>query len=116
MVEVQNNPDDNTTAVDFAKEFLEKRESSEWNSDILERVDEIRKQMEQMRTEALEIRDSLPEMEKFADDVKRYNELYGNTGIPAEPEIEYEIPDLQYDSNQGRKRKNDLGYESEIGY
>ena len=114
MVEVQNNPDDNTTAIDFAKEFLEKRESSEWNSDILKRVDEIRNQMEQMKTEALEIRDSLPEMEKFADDMKRYNDLYGNTGVPAEPKIEYEIPDLQYDSNQGQKRKSDLGYESEF--
>lgn len=114
MAEIQNNPDDNTTAVDFAKEFLEKRESSEWNSDILERVDEIRNQMKQMETEALEIRDSLPDMEKFADDMKRYDDLYGHTGIPAETKVEYEIPELQYDVNQGRKRKSDLGYESEF--
>lgn len=114
MEEIQNNPDDNTTVVDFAKEFLEKRESSEWDSDILERVDEIRNQPEQMKTDALEIRDSLPEMEKFADDMKRYNDLYGNVGVPAEPKIEYEIPDLQYDFNQTRKRKSDLGYESEF--
>lgn len=115
MVEVQSNPDDNPTAVDFAREFLEKKEnSSNWNSDILERVDEIRNQMEQMKTEALEIRDSLPEMEKFVEDMKRYNDLYGNTGVPAEPKIEYEIPDLQHDFNQTRKRKSDLGYESEF--
>lgn len=114
MVEIQNSPDDNTTVVDFAKEFLEKRESQQWNSDILERVDEIRNQMDQMKKEALEIRDSLPEMEKFAEDMKRYNDLYGNIGVPAETKTEYEIPEPQYDFNQSRKRRNDLGYESEF--
>jgi len=115
IVEIQDNPDDNTTAVDFAREFLEKKESSwDWNSDILERVDEIRNQMEQMKTEALEIRDSLPEMEKFAENMKRYNDLYGNIGIPAETKTEYEIPESQYDFNQGRKKRYELGYESEF--
>lgn len=109
--EIQNDPNDDTTVMDITQEFLEDKLS---NSDIMERIEETRNQMDQVKKETLEIRDSLPEMEKFAENMKRYNDLYGNFGIPAETKTEYEIPEPQYDFNQGRKKRNELGYESEF--
>jgi hypothetical protein len=110
FVEVRNNPDDNTTVVDFTKEFLENRSMS--NFEIREKAEEIRVQLEEMKSEALEIRDSLPEFERFAEDMKRTNKFLNAEAIPNETTLEPEANDVF----STRKRRNEIGYDSEIGY
>lgn len=111
FADAKNNPEDNTTVLDFTKEILEKDSMS--NSDILERVEEIREQFEQMRSEALEVRDSLPELEKFAEDMRKA-QLFETSGIADETRLEPGVLDIYEPLDQTKRKRNDLGYESEF--
>lgn len=118
MTEIRSNPDDKTTAVDFAREFLGEPETP-WHSDILEEVDKIRNRMEELKAETLEVRDSLPEFEHLADEMKKADELFSGSGTPSETLATDRIMDHNLDSDftdtiGTRKRREDLYGDSEI--
>lgn len=117
-MEIRSNPDDKTTVVDFVREFLEAPETP-WHSDILEEVDKIRNYTEELKSEALEVRDSLPEFEHLADEMKKADELFSGSGTPSETLEANRIMDHGLDSDYTdtigtRKRRENLYGDSEI--
>lgn len=118
MIEIRSNPDDKTTAVDFVSEFLEAPQTP-WHSDILEEVDKIRNRTEELKSETLEVRDSLPEFEHLADEMKKADELFSGSGTPSETLATDRIMDHGLDSDftdmtGTRKRRDNLYGDSEI--
>ena len=118
MTEIRSDPDDKTTTVDFAREFLGEPETP-WHSDILEEVDKIRNRMEELKAETLEVRDSLPEFEHLAEEMKKADELFSGSGtpsetIPADRIMDHGLEPDFTDMTSMRKRREDLYGDSEI--
>jgi len=117
--EVRSNPEDKTTALEFTKEFLDEPVQP-WHSDILEQVDKIRNQMNDLKSETLELRESMPEFEHLADEMKKADELFSGSGTPSETLAADRIIDQYHlepsfdEMAHTRKRKDSL-YDSGDG-
>ena len=110
--EITSNPEDKTTALEFTKEFLDEP-IQPWHSDILEQVDKIRNQMNELKSETLELRESMPEFEHLADEMKKTDELFSGSGTPSETLAADRIMDQyrlepSFDDVVQRKRKDSL--------
>ncbi|TBR08518.1 MAG: hypothetical protein EPO62_06465 [Candidatus Nitrosotenuis sp.] len=110
--EVTSNSEDKTTALEFTKEFLDEP-AQPWHSDILEQVDKIRNRMNELKSEALEVRESMPEFEHLADEMKKADELFSGSGTPSETLAADRIMDQyrlepSFDDLTQRKRKDSL--------
>jgi DNA-binding ferritin-like protein len=116
--EIRSNPEDKTTVLEFTKEFLDEP-IQPWHSDILEQVDKIRNQMNELKSETLEVRESMPEFEHIADEMKKADEIFSGSGTPSETLATDRIVDQYsldpaFDNMTQRKRRDSL-YDSGDG-
>lgn len=119
FVEAKYDPEKNIRVVDFVSEMLAKKEEPfESTSDILEEVGRMRAEVEAMKTETIEIRDSLPEFENFAEEMKMADEMARQTGLDLQQMRDTverrEIDALEQDGMVQKKRP--IESDSEVGW
>lgn len=119
FVEAKYDPEKNIRVVDFVSEMLAKKEEPfESTSDILEQVDRVKTEMERMKNETLEIRDSLPEFENLAEEMKTADEMTRQMGLDVQQMRDmverHNMDDMEHGGVTAQKRRP-LGSDSEVG-